>query len=253
MKFRKLTELPDEYIVKCGKANKCNEVLTYYYNRRSTIVSDWEYIICKNDLNSGSGDTIEHYIRGEYKHLPVFTFEQWEQLKQQTENLNKMENKTEINSIKIPAGLEFDRVENGIIKLKPIAKKLLTHKEILDAESGEFGVRLICNGLSETTLSSNSGSYLTDCVSRKDAERVRAFVSLMRIAAYYNKHYANGWVADCNDRDQAKFRVAYDAKSKSYTVYVSFDSSFGNPAFATKELAEMALANNREIFDNYLK
>lgn len=160
----------------------------------------------------------------------------------------------EINGIKIPKGYEFDQVENGIIKLKKCAVRMLTHKEIINAEAGKEGFYTHSrNGVRSYKLGEYGSDYMADCVSQKDAERAQAFIAVMRIAAYYNKNYANGWEADCNDPGQAKFRVAYYAKSKSYTVYVSFDSSYGNPAFATKELAQMALDNNKQIFAAYLQ
>jgi len=246
--------LPEEYIVECSNVDQCNKVRDYYYNDKSCLSSDWDYVICKKDIKNDLTRSIERYIRDEYKHLPIFAFKQWKQIKQQTENLNKMETNQEINGIKIPKGYEFDQVENGIIKLKKCAVRMLTHKKIINAEAGKEGFCLGCtSGIVRYKLSEYDNSYFTDCVSQKDAERAQAFIAVMRIAAYYNKNYANGWEADCNDPGQAKFRVAYDAKSKSYTVYVSFDSSYGNPAFATKELAQMALDNNKQIFAAYLQ
>jgi len=165
-----------------------------------------------------------------------------------------MKTNQEINGIEIPKGYEFDRIENGTIKLKKSATKMLTHKEIINAEAGKEGFYLgPKDGAIALPLSAYDNKYTADCVSRKDAERAQAFIAVMRIAAYYNKNYANGWEADCNNKDQAKFRVAYDATSKSYTVYVSFNSSYGNPAFATKELAQLAFDNNKEIFAAYLQ
>ena len=165
-----------------------------------------------------------------------------------------MKTNQEINGIEIPKGYEFDRIENGTIKLKKCAVRMLTHKEIINAEAGKEGFCVHAeNGVISCALSEYDSDYMVDCVSRKDAERDKAFIAVMRIAAYYNKHYANGWEADWNDPNQAKYSIYGSMKNKLYAVGYTRDYFAGNPVFATKELAQMALNNNKQIFAAYLQ
>ena len=165
-----------------------------------------------------------------------------------------METNQEINGIEIPKGYEFDRIENGAIKLKKCAVRMLTHKEIINAEAGKEGFYTHSrNGVRSYKLGEYGSDYMADCVSQKDAERAQAFIAVMRIAAYYNKNYADGWEADWNDPNQAKYNVYGSMKNKLYVVGYTRDYFAGNPVFATKELAQMALDNNKQIFAAYLQ
>jgi len=165
-----------------------------------------------------------------------------------------METNQEINGIEIPKGYEFDRIENGTIKLKKCAVRMLTHKEIINTETGKEGFYLgPTDGVIALPLSAYDDIYTTDFVSRKDGERAQAFIAVMRIAAYYNKNYADGWEADWNDPNQAKYNVYSSMKNKLYVVGYTRDYFAGNPVFATKKLAQMALDNNKQIFAAYLQ
>ena len=245
--------LPKEYIVECNYRSQCEDVISYFYGERRELDCTWKYIICEKELKYNI-DRLEDKLRDkDVTGLPVFTYEQWEQIKQQTEKLNNMETKQEVNSIEIPKGYEFDRVENGTIKLKKLKNKILTHRDILNAKTNESGFRIIGNDITGTILSTTNGAYFTDCVSRKDAERAKAFIAVMRIANYYNKHYANNWVADYNNKEQDKWYNGYVKDADTYYTFKTTMASFGQPAFASEELTKLAIANNMEIFDALYK
>ena len=73
--------LPEEYIVKCNNAEETYSVEKYYYKDKSEIKAFFEYVICLLSFDKSSADSIETFIRDEYKHLPVYSFQEWEELK----------------------------------------------------------------------------------------------------------------------------------------------------------------------------
>ena len=79
------------------------------------------------------------------------------------------------------------------------------------------------------------------------AIKILAISKLMILADYYNQ----GWEADWEDQDQAKWIV----KQTSNRLIVDDFTfvNFGFPPFKSKELAQLALDNNREIFEAALK
>lgn len=172
-------------------------------------------------------------------------------------NGNKLNNMTttnvEIKNIEIPSGYEFDKIENGTIKLKKLVKQILTHKDIIDAEAEGMGYGLLYHGIHEVTLSSSEVSSTTDCIAKKDAERTLAFIALMRIANYYNKHYANNWEANWKDCSQDKCYVFFNNDSSRYDLGYNNLHNEGHIYFATEKLARLALENNKEIFDEFFK
>ena len=79
----KATKLPEEYIVECEIQEQTIEVLNKYYNSNYTSLNLWEYIICRKDLqrkNEAYGRAIEHFIRPEYKDMPVLSYKEWKEL-----------------------------------------------------------------------------------------------------------------------------------------------------------------------------
>lgn len=158
----------------------------------------------------------------------------------------------EINGIKIPDGYVFDKIENGEIKLKKLVKNILTHRDILNEESGGAGFLLTHEAdIKSTLLSTSNGRSAIDFVSKIDAEKAKSYIAILRIADYYNKHYANNWMPDFNNPDQVKHCVGYDARHKTCIVFASIASSYGSPVFATEELTKLAYENNKIIFETY--
>lgn len=87
--------------------------------------------------------------------------------------------------------------------------------------------------------------------------KYRAYSKLTLLAEYYNKVYANGWEPDWDNHNQQKYYIvkSFTVKSFAFSCYhVESNCRFfaGNPIFATKELANQAFANNRELFEAYL-
>lgn len=83
----KIIELPEEYIVEVNSNSSAVELLFRYYYKYESSIGNWnfKYFICKKSIkqsnNRAGGDAIEDYIKDKYKHLPVFTYEQWLKLK----------------------------------------------------------------------------------------------------------------------------------------------------------------------------
>jgi hypothetical protein len=246
--------LPKEYIVECNYRSQCEDVISYFYGERRELACTWKYIICEKELKYNI-DRLEDKLRDkDVTGVPVFTYEQWEQIKQQTEKLNNMTTtNVEIKNIEIPSGYEFDKIENGTIKLKKLAKQILTHKDILDVEAEGKGYVLLYHGIHEVILSTSEGAFTTDCITRKDAERAKAFIALMRIANYYNKHYANNWEANWKATSQAKYYVVFNNNASCYELSCNSMNNESHIYFATNELARLALENNKEIFDTFFK
>lgn len=93
----KIVELPEEYIVKIedGNVKKVNEVVDYFYNDLlEPYRLTWKIIICKKGL--GDIDRRQLHIPSYYNHLPVFTYEQWNKLKDMKEEF-KLPKKFVIN------------------------------------------------------------------------------------------------------------------------------------------------------------
>jgi hypothetical protein len=82
---------------------------------------------------------------------------------------------------------------------------------------------------------------------RDYAIKILAISKLMILADYYN----DGWVADWDNSDQKKWVVKQIDNSLIVDYYESVN--FGFPPFKSKELAQTALDNNREIFEAALK
>ena len=120
----------------------------------------------------------------------------------------------------------------------------MTIKEIVDAEVGEPGFYLDMDGVSSYPLS-RFGEHCVDAHTQLQAMKIQALAEIIRIADYYNEHYANGWKADWRDDvEQVKY-VIYSDKSRPVSVNI------GLPCFATEELAQLALDNNREVFEKF--
>lgn len=85
----RIVGLPEEYIVECDHETEfVKKTLLHYYNYKcSDRTWSWKYVVCAKELfkNNSSGcpkgDAITDTIQTNFKHLPVFTYEQWLKLK----------------------------------------------------------------------------------------------------------------------------------------------------------------------------
>ena len=81
----RIVGLPEEYIVECTKYEEFAANVAKYYYKDSNMVLSWKYVICSKDLDGqdsrsrADSENSERYK--EFKHLPVFTYEQWLKLK----------------------------------------------------------------------------------------------------------------------------------------------------------------------------
>lgn len=83
-----MKKLPSEFIVKCNEdSEKCRKVYSNFYNDDEFEPSCWKYIVCSPEIKKAqfkkSGKypphwCIENLIRDEFKHLPVLSYEEWE-------------------------------------------------------------------------------------------------------------------------------------------------------------------------------
>jgi hypothetical protein len=69
----------------------------------------------------------------------------------------------------------------------------------------------------------------------------------MILADYYN----DGWVADWSDKTQDKWIIKQNNSILVADRHLFVNTGF--PPFKSKELAQIALDNNREIFESALK
>lgn len=130
----------------------------------------------------------------------------------------------------------------------PEPKRLLTIKEIVDAEVDKSGSFIFSDDI-ENYLLSGYGNHYRDTHTEAQAHKLIALAEIMRIADYYNEHYANGWKADWDDVGQVKFMIFSLPSGVDINSYLSIN--IGLPCFATEELAQLALDNNREVFEKF--
>lgn len=78
------SRLPEEYIVKCKNPKEINKVNKYFYGVHYEPESRFSYVICRKKfiIKEGviRGESFDTVIRPEFKHLIVFTFEEWKYL-----------------------------------------------------------------------------------------------------------------------------------------------------------------------------
>lgn len=129
-------------------------------------------------------------------------------------------------------------------------REVLTIEQIVNSEAGNMGCFAYYDEPKSAPLSGYHYHY-TDTHTREQAEKLHALAEIMRIADYYNEHYADGWKQDNDNLQQMK-----------YVVFNKFDqiepegyhfNMFGLPCFATQELAQLAIDNNKEVFERFFK
>ena len=89
--------LPKEYIVKCNNKEECQKVYANFYND-NWICSKYNYIICSPKIkNAQFSDTgiypdsnciTDFDIDDKFKHLPLFTYKQWLEMKDELKQDN---------------------------------------------------------------------------------------------------------------------------------------------------------------------
>lgn len=129
-------------------------------------------------------------------------------------------------------------------------KRLLTIKEIVDAEADKSGSYISSDDITDYLLS-GYGKHYRDTHTEAQAHKLIAFAEIMRIADYYNEHYANG----CKSDDyiipnQKKYIIILNGDGKICVSWYKYYMC-GLPCFATEELAQLALDNNREVFEKF--
>lgn len=132
----------------------------------------------------------------------------------------------------------------------PDPERLLTIKEIVDAEISKSGFYVSNHFVKDYALS-GYGEHFRDTHTEAQAHKLVALAEIMRIADYYNEHYANGWKADWDDGEQVKWIIYSNTSTSSVVVSSTIPFNFGLPCFATEELAQLALDNNREVFEKF--
>lgn len=77
----KPTNKKSEYIVKCENKEQTNDVMHFFDTESPDYPWDhWEYIINEKYLTFDDGGFIEHSIPTKYSHLPIISFEEWQDL-----------------------------------------------------------------------------------------------------------------------------------------------------------------------------
>lgn len=128
--------------------------------------------------------------------------------------------------------------------------KLYRIEEIIKEEKRGLGWEVHSVGPRQGLLS-EFGYHYRDLASEHDARRAAAFMQATRIASYYNRIHGNNWTPDWKSGDQPKYIIIRN--SRGDLVVDSYrEINTGGIYFATRELAEIALENNREIFETLL-
>jgi len=133
---------------------------------------------------------------------------------------------------------EIEALKDRIHKLEMEVQepeRLLKFKDIIEVVKNEYP------DIKVTAINRGAKSQMLY------AEKVIAIAKLMILADYYN----DGWVADWSDSGQMKWLVKQTRNSLIVDDYEFMN--FGFPTFKSKELAQTALDNNREIFEAVLK
>ena len=130
----------------------------------------------------------------------------------------------------------------------PEPERLLTVEEIVNEESGNEGCFITDHNVEYYGLSPY-GQHFRDAATKEQAEKLVALAEIMRIADYYNEHYADGWKPDNDNPLQIKYMVLNKRDRLAPDSY--HFNMFGLPCFATQELAQLALDNNREVFEKF--
>lgn len=144
--------------------------------------------------------------------------------------------------------LKLIKTSVEVSEIKPEPKRLLTINEIVDAEAGKLGSFITDGYISENPLSVY-GEHFRDTHTEAQAHKLIALAEIMRIADYYNEHYADGFEVDWKDVGQKKWLITKMFSGLHVTDYST--NMFGLPTFATEELAQLALDNNREVFERF--
>ena len=74
-----LVGLPEEYIVQCDDIEECSNVRQSYYKDGYIFKLYYRYLVCSG--KEMDNKYYENYIPKDYKHLPVFKYNEWKQLK----------------------------------------------------------------------------------------------------------------------------------------------------------------------------
>ena len=162
------------------------------------------------------------------------------------------------NKIILPEGfvVDFENSTDTEIVIKKIEeKKALTWKEIQEenkkGESLFINISSVSNG--NMYLGAASKYVKSQLPTGHIAEKVLALCQMHVIADYYNRVYADGWVADWKDKDQDKWYVSWDNDIDVIVTASLYALSDTFPVFASEELIQMAYHNNIEIFEKALK
>lgn len=149
-----------------------------------------------------------------------------------------------------PDGYEIDKEKSTFehIVFKELPKRGKTWEEIMSNMHKDcYSINLDGNPRSVFKNISNSTRACGSVVNtHKQAEKLRALAQLFIIMDYYN----DGWIAA---NGQKFFAFCYNKNSES-VVMDNWTTHQINPIyFKTKELAQEAYDNNKEIFDTFFK
>lgn len=205
----KITEILSEYVIHCDTEKKAMELLRILHSY-GYVWSSGCSLLAFSYWKRYKGNT--YYMESEcpYKDAILFgtiainpgkeiiTFDEFK------EQLN-MEKEVKIQ---VPEGYEIDKKNSTFecIKFKPI-KKVETYDDVARALfSGKLGYYINTQGEILSVDLSEQEDELTNCVTRKQGEKLLAINQLMNVAYYLNK----GWEPDWATFHQPKFYIAIE-------------------------------------------
>jgi hypothetical protein len=84
-------------------------------------------------------------------------------------------------------------------------------------------------------------------------DKIHSISQLHVLAEYYNRVHANGWVPDFNDRKQEKIHGRWNLFRDEFELISLVSVNTSEPAWASREIIELAYKHNKEIFEKALK
>ena len=165
-----------------------------------------------------------------------------------------------MEKIILPEGWEINREkssENEIVLKKAEVKKALTWADIQQDNSDKHVAQYYMKGNGELVFVNAASIPVlfskNHIPSQRIAEKIRALCQMYVIADYYNRVYADNWVADWNNLNQEKWHIRWQNDYNRISIDYTYSFSDAIPHFANMDLAREAYENNKEIFQNALK
>ena len=160
----------------------------------------------------------------------------------------------------IPEGWEIDlkKSGNGKVVLREVEKpKTKTWREVQEIAAGNKTKQYFITGrkgvrdfkMCEDGIIFSYNHLPTS----RAAEKIAALCQMYILADYYNREYADGWVANWENEDQYKYVPKWNGYLDKIDHEIILRVSDVLPAFASAKILMDCYNNNKEVFEAALK